>query len=213
MKGEHLIIKLSPKSISIGEPGGGIVEISNSDIAAALAYGKLPEMAVLYALAVFIKDRNTMGAFLGESEKIARQTALVKKWRLIEGRDTIEKCGRLAAYEHLEPHIGMCKTCGGSKYTLDRYRVAKQCKSCEGTGRRQITDRDMAEFIGVDRKTARECWRSRYDYLYQDFFVYEQLAAHHLYRQFSDDNKPLSPILDSQEKPRPRSPLKLVVFP
>lgn len=179
MKGENLLLKLTPKGIEIGKPFGGSAQISSMDVAGALAGISNP--AYLYAEVVFLGDttKNMQEALILYTRHLASRIAQAENWKVDDIK--LDICAHLAVIEHKHP--GKCKTCNGSGEILTA-KVAKVCPSCNGVGSKRMTNAQLGRALGVSKDAARKTWQYRYEQIYLALYDYEQEIARHLYKQF-----------------------------
>ena len=167
------LAKLTPKTPTL-TPIGGKPEITWEDVAASLPKA-LCKHAQLYIYAKFV-DPHNCGNLVELSKEAARNHFKLTGHKADES--TINLLGVVALGIALSP--GHCKACNGSGRIPHR-KGFSVCESCGGTGRaKQLSNRALADQLGVSEKKAKHFWRHRLNDLLADYLDYELIAEESL---------------------------------
>ena len=97
----------------------------------------------------------------------------------------IHTLAAVALNEALSP--GHCKKCNGSGQ-LPTKKGFITCSTCDGTGRgKEISDRQLAEALGVSAKRIKYFWRAKLNELLADYQSYEVEADEALKKGLKGD--------------------------
>ena len=144
--------------VTAGAPFGTVGSATNadrfttSDLMAAVSVANLTEYEFNYAL---VKGADFLGS-LEELTRLAMVAAQAKKWAItVEDKGKAAELGWVAMLESLWP--AQCKKCGGvGQVTPDA--IVVECQSCAGKGTHRISERALAEMLGVSRRQVRQRW-------------------------------------------------------
>ena len=174
-----LLAKLTAKGLIIdGSPmGGGIVEISQSDVAGALGFGRLSDEGYKYARAKWCDDQ-------GYARELQAYLPAVV-WVLFNKEKNIKvsqsEAAGMATVALLQGLGGYnCPTCWGSGEI--RHKV---CAGCAGTGRGSMRKAEKAGYVGKSRQAYGQVWDKRVKEVEVIVQGWEQAGLAHIYRQFA----------------------------
>lgn len=141
-----LLAKMTPKTLNLGNVGGG----SSVDV--------IDWRTASHALVGLKQDpyRWALFRFAGHDEQernIIRTltmtvTMLIKIRRFKIKPDTLDGLVRAAILEFTQP---VCGVCGGTGWKTDNVEP-KECESCKGKGRKSISNRERCRVIGINHK-------------------------------------------------------------
>lgn len=172
MNAKRLLAKMTARGMSIGVIGGGAVEISRVDVAAALAFAGVSVTA----------DRLIRLAYCGDdSQAPLLMAALVHELRALVPveRHVRYQLVTLALCELTNTRL--CRTCNGVGTV-----AAKQCTVCDGAGLKAWSQRARAEVISVALSTFQRTLESDANTVYQYVSNMEQQALAALSKQFGE---------------------------
>jgi len=115
----------------------------------------LDTAAMLLALAKYLGDQDAERSLVSTVRVWAAGLANSQGWVWIKGKPVICNMSALAVFEVVRPNV--CSCCLGNRYTLGR-----PCVVCDGTGVKRLSERDIAEAIGLSRSVFRSQWKGRY---------------------------------------------------
>jgi hypothetical protein len=98
-----------------------------------------------------------------QAELIVRfQRAVRGKKPHVRDKQTIDSVCWLAIEELIDPNL--CKVCGGAgeRFSIKR-KLRLVCEACAGSGRKAPSNRARARYCGLNEKTWRLGWASRYE--------------------------------------------------
>ncbi len=158
MTSAAILAKLNPKNIRFDVGSGGIPELEQCDIAAALAgTPKLPELAVKLALVKYAGQHQELGKLFYWTRDAAVTLAVKHGWRPKKGQ--LGGISIYAIWEHVDPHH--CPVCDGSGKRLDEWRKPLNCRACNGLGVALVPDEYKAEIAGIDPVEWVNVWLKR----------------------------------------------------
>lgn len=105
-----------------------------------------------FALAKYCGDEDAHKKSIINSRFYTAHVFSLKHWK--SEKKKIIALADLAINESINPC--KCKRCSGT-----RYKFNKPCNSCNATGFRQMSNRQMALSIGIDESTFRARWEER----------------------------------------------------
>jgi hypothetical protein len=157
-----------------GLPGGGSTgdRLSRLEIAGLLS--GLNKAAMNLALAKYALDLDAERGLIAHVRCYAAGLAVKEKWHIVKGRPVLCNMAALAVFEAVRPN--RCVRCSGRG--MLGHRV---CISCNGTGYKALSGRQVAEGIGVDEQSFRRVWRARFDGLYSYLHGIESEVSRVLY--------------------------------
>ena len=159
----NLLAKLTAKTCSL-TPIGGKSETTWEDV--LLAMPRASRHAQLYIFAKFCcihRDSDLLQLAKWE----ARKKFQGEKVEVAQ----VHTLAAIALNEALSP--GHCKKCNGSGQ-LPTKKGFITCSSCDGTGRgKDISDRQLANSLGVSAKRVKYFWRAKLNELLADYQGYE----------------------------------------
>lgn len=179
---------MSPKGISIQGAGGGRVEISQMDVAAALAapirtkkkLKSLSKEAYQFGLAKYLDDEAAIQAVLYMAWNVAVNMATAEGWKIKTGSHVLRLSSRVALLKVLKhEQLHRCTHCMGT----GRNRKG-DCKPCKGTGKRELKHREIARALGTDVMNYRRRWEPRVARMETIFECWDEEILGHLYYQF-----------------------------
>ena len=141
-----LLAKMTPKTLDIGNTGGGSsLDAIDWRVAAHSLSGLNPDAC-----------RWALYRYVGHNDKIRQiikvltmtVTLFVKIERFKIKHDTLDGLVRAAILEFIQP---VCGVCGGSGWATDKLEP-KECEPCQGRGRKKISGRERCRVIGIDHK-------------------------------------------------------------
>lgn len=182
----RLLSKLTTQGMKLGGVGGGgSVEISSQDVAAALGMGNLSRMAYLVGVAKFADDGIAQGELVHQVEASFRRDCIRNGWKQDHCRGIAELCVFELIWE------GQCPHCHGrgSRWVHRDDGVSQHwadCSSCKSTGRKRLTIRERAAISGISRTRFQADWEARVDRLLIDLWSAESEVLRHLVKQFSE---------------------------
>lgn len=156
---------------ALASPSGGQgPAVTGYDVAGAAGYGGLASFDFLVGLAKYAQDARARN----------------EVWRRIKS----ECLRQLADREHTWPGLAealtnlaleevvdepVCHKCRGNQ-TRIILGVRKSCPTCQGTGRRVLSERARADRLNVSKRTWQRRWRSIYDEVVRQVDEAEQLC-------------------------------------
>lgn len=167
---------VSPGAISLDSVHGGLPvdkNLSHGDLAG------LSEMPYLFGMAYYGGDFSGLGKLHGMFSDFSLTKAQHKGWR-VDNPDLLINASKMAIDMHIFPQLySFCRTCGGSGSQRGT-RVGLDCKSCEGTGKKNRSDAELSRQIGVSRTNMKRTWNDRLNYLYSEVQEFHSNIANHL---------------------------------
>ena len=161
----NLLAKLTAKTCSL-TPIGGKSETTWEDV--LLAMPRASRHAQLYIFAKYSIHRDSDLLKLAKEE--ARKRFKAEKIDVVQ----IHTLAAIALNGALSP--GHCKKCNGSGQ-LPTKNGFITCTSCDGTGRgKDISDRQLANALGVSAKRVKYFWRAKLNELLADYQGFEMEA-------------------------------------
>lgn len=172
MNAMRLLAKMTAKGVAIGGTGGGAVEISSMDVAAAIAFAGVTRTADRLVRFLYCND--------GAQEALL-QAALVHelRTRVKVERPLLAGMVRLALVELATRSI--CRTCGGSGY-----KATALCESCSGGGLKPLGQRERAAYLGLPRTSFQRHYEEPANQVYQYVAGLANDAMARIASQFSD---------------------------
>ncbi len=159
MAGLEMLRMLSAKSVDINATPGGNPDITPEMVAGALGYGDLSEPASLYCR---IKYQLQDDLRIRLQSWISRHKVL--KWGIAEnwqcGLGILPKLSYVALDESLSDNL--CRRCKGTGNVKIENKVIA-CKSCDGTGHKRYTKREISRRLGIHHSTFSTIWVNRYN--------------------------------------------------
>ncbi len=183
-----LLAKMVPHGIAIdGSLRGGQVEISAYDVAASLAYGRLPHPAYLLGRAKYCDDPAAGGQLLSHLEARIQRRIRHNRWREHAGR--AERLAQLVIHEGI---YGLrCKGCSGLGY-IYKQGVAGACpchvawcKRCKGSGIGRLSERQRAALAEIPPSSWNRRWKALAEEGVQYVSDLDQRVLRHVSRQFN----------------------------
>ena len=172
----NLLAKLTAKTCSLA-PIGGRSELTWEDV--LLAMPRASRHAQLFIFAKYSIHRDSDLLQLAKWE--ARKRFQGEKMDVVQ----IHTLAAVALNEALSP--GHCKKCNGSGQ-LPTKKGFITCSTCDGTGRgKEISDRQLAEALGVSAKRIKYFWRAKLNELLADYQSYEVEADEALKKGLKGD--------------------------
>lgn len=191
----NLICKMVPHSIPYGAPFGGITELTQTDIAAALSYLKLSDFETRYIRAALLQAEPW-----GPTSPLGYDAwdwvvgkAIEGGWHIPKGKETLRRLSFIALASRIDRRQFVCASCRGAGVVMAD-KLLRRCSECAGErqdattgqiigdGRRQRSDRFYGRLLGVDHKTYSATWAKRLDGLLADLHVIEDRVTHYLGR-------------------------------
>lgn len=136
-------------------------KLSKAELAGLLA--GMSKTAVNLFMAKYMLDADSERMLIAHVRVWSAGQAVEHKWKVVKGRPTVSNMAALAVFETIRPN--RCERCGGRGLLS-----VKVCPVCDGTGYRYLSERRIAEAIGIDKSIYRKLWRDRYT----DIFRYLQ---------------------------------------
>lgn len=169
-------------SFTPGSSGNRRSGLCWEDVASALSMGNLDKMAYYLARAKYCQDGSSVEKLFYLVQQEATRLAKTHQWG--SRGETLTSLAQLACYESLDTML--CKSCAGRGYKTN----GKECKSCNGYGRKPMSMRSRYLMAGFDKRNWERRWYSRYEKLYQTLCDAENDALAHLSHQLT--SKPSS---------------------
>lgn len=172
MNAKRLLAKMTARGMSIGVVGGGSIEISRAEVAAALSFAGVSVTA----------DRLVRLAYCGDNS----QVPLLKAALVHEVRSMVS-CDRPMRYRMVTLALcevmgkRLCRTCNGVGTV-----AARQCTVCDGAGLKAWSQRARAAALDLPQTTFRREFEQQANIVYQCVSNMEQQALSALSRQFAD---------------------------
>lgn len=145
-----LLAKMTPKTLNIGAVGGGTSLDSIDWTYAAHSLSGLNNEASNWAFYRYVghenKERNIIRCLT------MAVTLFVKIERFKIKPNTLDGIVRAAILEFTQP---VCGTCDGTGWSKDKLGL-KECPSCNGHGRKIMSNRERCRVIGMDHKGYKE---------------------------------------------------------
>ncbi len=161
MAGLEALKMLSAKGIQVDAIPGGLSPdtVTASMIAASLGYGNLTDQASLYCRIKYqfedrLRSRLENKVLIGS----VLPWAVNENW--ICGTGTIPKLSKVALDEMLSENI--CRPCKGTGAIM-REDKGIDCATCNGTGHKRYSKREIARRLGVDKNQYLNVWSERYN--------------------------------------------------
>lgn len=174
-----ILARLTASSPPMGEPRGGRVTLTSSDIAAACKGLTADEMNLISYK--WMGDESAEGPLLESLFYRVAQMAVEKNWKQPEGY--IGKMVRMAVDEICH---GVCTTCEGVGHRQDAEGKVYSCRSCGGTGHMKMGSAERSERLGCNPQDWRRTWRHRYEQVYQILAYFESDAIRRVYNNLKD---------------------------
>lgn len=167
-----LMAKMTAKGVLVSGAGGGLVEVSRADVAAALAFAGVSVTADRLVRFLYCADA---------AQAPLLQAALVHELRrsVAVERAQLYSLVRLALDELSGQRV--CATCCGHGTV-----GVKACDVCAGSGLKAWSQRQRATAIGVADTTFRRNLEGHADTVYQYVAAMANTALASLSEQFSD---------------------------
>ena len=195
----ELVCKMVPHSIPYGAPFGGVAELTQTDVAAALSYLKLNDFETRYVRACLL-DAEPWGPTspLGyDAWDWVVGKAIAGGLAIPKGKETLRRLSFVALACRIDRRQFVCASCRGAGVVL-RNKLLAKCDGCAGDrldsntgqmigdGRRKRSNRDYARLIGVNHETYSATWAKRLGDLLADLHVIEDRVTHYLGRAIFD---------------------------
>lgn len=140
MNSIRLLAKLTAKGVQIGGvAGGGTVEISRADVAAAISFAGVSVTADRLIRFLYCEDVSQEPLLLAALVHELRGSVAVE-------RPTLYALVRLALVEMVSRKV--CRTCNGYGTV-----AARDCAVCDGAGLKALSQRERAAVLGVALST------------------------------------------------------------
>ena len=151
----QLLVRLNPNHINMEGAGGGIPELTTSDINAALAGANKAGLELLIGQVCGAADFKTLyETFLPETLRCANRL----KWSLVgSGAARVHKLLQIVLFEAISAR--KCPSCRGTKRSL--LNPVDKCPTCYGSGVWFGYDRAKAKYLGISDQAWRKTWRER----------------------------------------------------
>jgi hypothetical protein len=168
MTSPAILARLNPANVRFDTGKGGIAELTQTDIAAALAMSNLPDGAYYFARAKFCGDASMVSLVEAALWGAVVSHSINQGWQVSEKTPTyLRKMAILGCAEILSH--GKCRKCKGRGNIQGRGTHISptdkiyECPSCDGSGiGREISGRARARFFGMDERAYRDRWHDRY---------------------------------------------------
>lgn len=131
--------------------------LSRSELAGLLAGLNSIEMNL--ALAKYAGDLDAERMLIAQVRVWAAGVAVRESWQIVKGRPTVSNMAALVVFESVRPNT--CYRCKGNKVVLN-----KCCSVCNGSGYKSLSNRKIADSMGIDEAAYRRLWKARYEYCY-----------------------------------------------
>jgi hypothetical protein len=137
-------------------PGGGFAgdRLSRGEMAGLLA--GIGANAMHLALAKYADDLDAERKLVAHVRVWAAGLAVRESWQIERGRPTVSNMAALAVFEVVRPN--RCGRCHGTGY-----RGMRTCSTCQATGVKALTGRQLAAGMLIDECNYRRRWKKRYD--------------------------------------------------
>lgn len=173
MNAMRLLAKLTAKGVVIGGAGGGgLVEISRADVAAAIAFAGVSTTADRLIRWLYCGDAAQEPLLLAALMHELRRTVPV-------GRPLLYRMVRLALYELSNSSV--CRTCAGAGR-----KGLTLCEVCGGGGLKALAQRERASLLELSHTTFRRSHEAQADAVYQYVAGLANGAMASVAHQFSD---------------------------
>lgn len=154
----EIIAKMLTSAVRMGGVGSTANDkLTKSELAGLLA--GLSSVQFDFALAKYGDDDDAKRALLNHITTHTVQTAIKNKWQPRDSR-VLQGMARVAVFEVFKDC--QCTKCNGTGFDMTR-----ACKCCNGTGKKSMSKRSIARELGINEKTYREIWASRYAVIYE----------------------------------------------
>lgn len=151
----ELLKLLNPRTARIDGAGGGVPEITVSDVNAACAGSDSIGLDLL--LAKICDDRTARHRVFYQLYQEITQLAANHHWKIREEREEkIRGLTQLVVFELTS--MPRCPKCKGTKYN----KRLRPCNSCDGTGFYSIRSVQRAKALGVTPSTWQRVWAYRH---------------------------------------------------
>jgi len=166
-----LLCKMIPSSCSIENNSTNHEKLTGYDVSGALSYLKLSDFETRFIRARFLlAETFEVGSPLWVlTESFGRELADVRSWQPI----TTQKAALVAVKERIDCEFSRCKRCDGTGIGASKYGGVTACGACDGlvqdentdkllgNGRRHISDREYARWLGIHHTTFGSLWSGR----------------------------------------------------
>lgn len=125
----------------------------------AALLGGLSADAMHLALAKYAADVDSERKLIADVRVYAAGLAIAEGWQVVRGRPTVSNMAALAVFDVIRPN--RCGRCSGTGFKSNRV-----CVSCNGSGFKPLSGRQMSEAIGVDEAHYRRKWKPRFESVY-----------------------------------------------
>jgi hypothetical protein len=146
----ELLTRLSVSAVNFeavrGRSYGGLTA---GEFAVLLA--GLDTVAVCFVLAKYCDDADSMSQLVKFVVDFVVRMAEEQDWRGGPGQADLIKLSTVAVYEVVQPHV--CHVCNGHDTS---------CKRCNGYGIDRVSDRSVAQAIGVAQTSFIRVWKGRF---------------------------------------------------
>lgn len=174
----------SPTSVNFDSlPGGQAVDkkLAHGDLAG------LCELTYLFGMAYYGGDFSGINRLYLLFEEFSDKKAQYKRWK-VNNPETLKKASKVAIDMHLYPQYYIfCRTCGGSGSQQGVHR-GKDCRTCEGTGRKPQTGAEISRQLGINKSNFNRTWTDRLDFLWGEVQFFHSKIAIHLNNRNDNDN-------------------------
>ena len=158
MAGLEILSRLTVSAVNVENVSyGGKPELTRTEVAAMLVGATKPVEYLGYAK--YILDYSRIYLLANHVYVWAAGVAAEEGWKITRGQPIVRKMSWLVVSETIRPDI--CVRCHGNGYLASR-----TCTRCHGSGHKAISDAERARFIGLSRQTYKQCWRMRYQNVY-----------------------------------------------
>lgn len=173
MNSIRLLAKMTAKGVAIGgAAGGGTVEISKTDVAAAISFAGVSVTADRLIRFLYCQDTAQEPLLLAALVTELRKSVQVE-------RPMLYGLVRLALLEIT--HRKLCRTCNGYGTV-----AAKNCEVCGGSGLKAMSQRERAAVLHVPDTTFRRNFEDHANTVYQYVSSMANSALARLAEQFAD---------------------------
>lgn len=146
--------------------GSSIGKLSKSEIPGLLRGLTTVEVDYLWAVAGDLKAERALLLH-------TQMWAIARHWSTNDAQ--IILLATLAVFEAITP--GKCARCRGTGIVKD-----KVCKVCNGSGIKYLSNRRIADALGINESTFRRVWKSRYNELLSYLHGLENIINSTIYR-------------------------------
>lgn len=172
----HLLAKLTAHGIQItGEGHGGMPQITESDVAGAMA--GMRRVVYQFMRLKYCADKSMLRPVVERVTFRLLGDAMYESLRVGE----VKRLSTLIVHQATEGPL--CETCNGTGTILSDENV-KDCRPCRGTGRRRMSQERAADFMEVSRPTYVKSFQHLVDDEVASLESLEQEGFDHLRRQF-----------------------------